>query len=1729
VDNAGTPGVAHVVLSYAYDLADRVTSLTEKVGSLAGATTGYAYDADGRVINITQTGGGGSDKRVDLGYDPASRLVTVNRFTDLAGTVFAATSNIHYDAADRVTKIHHTQGATTLAQYLLDYDAADRLTHVDSAADGKADFTYDTANQLTGALFTGQPSESYSYGSNGNRSGTGITVGSDNELMSDGKFDYTYDNEGNLTSQTEIATGKVTQYSWDYHNRLTGVVVKDSSGAVVQTSAYTYDVLGQRIGKSVTTGAGPAVVERYIRDGDNLLLTLAAGKVVTHRYLDNPQTGQVLADDTTTGIAWPLADELGTVRDVVDSSGTSLDHVRYTAFGAVVSTVGPGPGFHFGYTGSEYDSETGLVYDQARYYDPATGRFLSQDPSGFSAGDPNLYRYVGNDVTNRIDPSGLEEVDPSHTGIAGSIRGAVSSIVQGVRKAAFLGEGESNNGPSGGGAVSATAQKFRSTCPDDQLWYMFTDLPNSIANSVGAWWSQVTAKVVAGDDYAATKMIAQPFADLLGQVVVGEIGGKLAGVLFKGGAKAAGWVAKMVTSIGRGTEAIEEAEGVAGAVRAAADDAAATASRQVDRVAQGAVRDAEAEAGTVSRGSEEAAGGAKTAEPPTPPSEEPPVPSEEPPQPVEGEPPPEPVEGEPPRQPVEGEPPPVEGERAPGEGEPPANREAAGEAGTTTGESEGATAQGEARGAASAVGGEAESGVGTSGRAGDKLDPFKACFAAGTQVVLAPASPNNFQAERAHQRTRAIEQLAVGDFVLARDERTGTVGWQPVRELLRRTTDHLRLLRVRSQDGEHLQEIKTTDWHVVWAVGRGWLMAAELSVGDLMLQPDGGWATVEGSARVPYPEGLEVYNIEVAEYHTYFVAAQGSLAPPVWVHNDDCAKKVEELLSRNQKIRTVEFQPARARPISTEDLELAGQRRIRVREAFGGLNAPEYSGRVNDRGLHIRTRTLFEHLPTDYPENIVAGHVWANAEQELIDAQIRVWVENGEHVLVKPTVYVTPGTRIGQALRYQVVKNGELVIDRLLNLETGAAKTTKAFIKSGGKWLAGVQIGTSTEGGLGDPTALSVILRDVIARWQGDLPGAALPHIQLVIADLPTGELGEAVIDAVGPDGLPTAGTILLSPNAAGVGWFVDHNPLDNSEFADLFGPDDFQAPTGSPAAGKYDLVTAIEHELGHLLGVNPDLSGFDRFTVGTISGSQLFVGPGFIAALTADRSELDPQMYPHDLMAETLAPSERRLPSDLDVQIIDAVRNAPPVAAAATVITPPAHPVAVPLFGATDPPWSTRGFASAAGNQLTLQEHPRVLTGLSRTFAVPQNPKTLVFTITRAAFGANGPNDPPDAFEAALLDAASMAPLAGTAVGLTNTDSLFNIQSDGEVFFSPQVAVSGLSASGQVGGLDRPMTVTVDIHSLTPGTQATLYFDLLGFGPTTSSVSLVMGTPPPAPQQPLPTPPPPLPPSPPPPRVHHQAPGEGEGGSGTTTQTQNEGLVVTVLEAEAAQEPAAITRAAGSTTAGSPTESVPFLESATATVAGFEESAAAGLVIEVSTGQGPINNGPAGPVFHGDILRGVGQGEMGQDAADPFWMWLAEPGQVGPGARPRRRAGNAGRSEEHDDFWPWLAPTAPRTNAPPPRPAPATEAFPEPPAPTIESIDVTFAEDNVRAQSVSDEALDPSLTLAPLTPANRARTTEGQAALAATMAWAGMLATLDGWRKARADDPVRRRPTLSR
>ena len=296
-----------------------------------------------------------------------------------------------------MTGIVHTAGPNTLASYAFSWDAAGQLVQ-ETSNDGTVNFVYDPAGQLTEV--TGWRNESYSYDPLGNRTMPGYQTGAGNRLLSDGSFNYTYDNEGNLLVKTEIATGQVTEYTWDYRNRLTRVVVRDAQQNILREANYTYDPFDKRIGVSEDLdGAGPAEPEvRWtVYDGLNPYADFDGQGNLTRRYLYGPAVDMIMAGlAEAEGVRGYLSDHLGTVRDLADAAGEVIDHIACESFGNVLGESNPAVGDRFRFTGREFDAATGQYYYRARYYDGRIGRFTSEDPLGLAAGDVNLYRYVVN-------------------------------------------------------------------------------------------------------------------------------------------------------------------------------------------------------------------------------------------------------------------------------------------------------------------------------------------------------------------------------------------------------------------------------------------------------------------------------------------------------------------------------------------------------------------------------------------------------------------------------------------------------------------------------------------------------------------------------------------------------------------------------------------------------------------------------------------------------------------------------------------------------------------------------------------------------------------------------------------------------------------------------------------------------------------------------------------------------------------------------------------------------------------------------------------------------------------------------------------------------------------------------------------------------------------------------------------------------------------------------------
>ncbi len=165
------------------------------------------------------------------------------------------------------------------------------------------------------------------------------------------------------------------------------------------TVTYAYDALGRRVQRTSSAGA----TAKFVYDGADVLRDLDGNGVAIADYLNGPAIDDKLRQ-TVGGIAsYFVTDHLGTTRALTDSSGNLTSSLSYDSYGNL--TTGSAS-TRYTYTGRELDSEMGLMYYRARWYDPQQGSFISEDPIGFDGG-LNWFTYVGNDPINYADPSGL--------------------------------------------------------------------------------------------------------------------------------------------------------------------------------------------------------------------------------------------------------------------------------------------------------------------------------------------------------------------------------------------------------------------------------------------------------------------------------------------------------------------------------------------------------------------------------------------------------------------------------------------------------------------------------------------------------------------------------------------------------------------------------------------------------------------------------------------------------------------------------------------------------------------------------------------------------------------------------------------------------------------------------------------------------------------------------------------------------------------------------------------------------------------------------------------------------------------------------------------------------------------------------------------------------------------------------------------------------------------------
>ena len=185
---------------------------------------------------------------------------------------------------------------------------------------------------------------------------------------------------------------------------------------------YDYDPLGRRIAKSKLNKQGEKQCHtQFIWAGSHLVQEIRKGKngaeterTFTYIYT-HPDSYEPLAqcykegDNAEHTVNYFHCDQIGIPREMTDSQGKLLWKGRYDAWGQLIhdsnrhaqrTTHQP-----FRLQNQYFDQETGLHYNFLRYYEPALGRFITQDPIGL-AGGMNLYRFANN-TQIWIDPLGL--------------------------------------------------------------------------------------------------------------------------------------------------------------------------------------------------------------------------------------------------------------------------------------------------------------------------------------------------------------------------------------------------------------------------------------------------------------------------------------------------------------------------------------------------------------------------------------------------------------------------------------------------------------------------------------------------------------------------------------------------------------------------------------------------------------------------------------------------------------------------------------------------------------------------------------------------------------------------------------------------------------------------------------------------------------------------------------------------------------------------------------------------------------------------------------------------------------------------------------------------------------------------------------------------------------------------------------------------------------------------
>jgi RHS repeat-associated protein len=435
---------AHSV-SYGYDASGGQTSMTDATGSSsytwnsfgeltsaangAGQAVGYGYDADGNTTSITyplpSAATWATSDTMTYGYNKSD---VVNSVTDFNGHQISITNNgdslplsetlastgdtiaTSYDSTDTPSAIT-LKNSSTILQSLSYSDApAGRIlteTDTPTSSTSPAAYTYDAQGRVTSMTPGTGSALSYGFDASGNLTtpptGATGTYDHDSELtasaLSGTTTSYAYNADGQrLTAKQGSST--VASGTWNGAAQLTGY-----ANSAAGMTAATYDGNGVRATTTVTPPGGSATAQDFVWDAVGSVPLLLMDSANAYIYGGSTAPVEQVNLDTGT-VTYLAADSLGSVRGTVSSAGALTGTAAYDAWGNPQTPGGLTATTPFGFAGA-YTDPTGLLYLINRYYDPATGQFLSVDPDVSQTQEP--YAYASGNPISTADPTGASD------------------------------------------------------------------------------------------------------------------------------------------------------------------------------------------------------------------------------------------------------------------------------------------------------------------------------------------------------------------------------------------------------------------------------------------------------------------------------------------------------------------------------------------------------------------------------------------------------------------------------------------------------------------------------------------------------------------------------------------------------------------------------------------------------------------------------------------------------------------------------------------------------------------------------------------------------------------------------------------------------------------------------------------------------------------------------------------------------------------------------------------------------------------------------------------------------------------------------------------------------------------------------------------------------------------------------------------------------------------------